>query len=145
DPLRAHGRGRRDREARNGRGLTDVGARDVTLAADLGGQQPHGSPLVHILLRINERIGQISVVRAPPQHDAVDDLSDVAIDHGVPGMGLDRRAKFLVDVLIPAELLDDGVRYEAQLSRVHRTSLCLLLSRSFWLLAGLTLANSGWF
>ena len=94
--------------------LGDVGGVDRVGAADLRGQQPDRAAADQVGQRVDEAVDEVAVLVAPPQHDRVDDVAVVAVDHvGVDGV-LDGDPEVVVGVVVPAELLDHHAGLEAQ-------------------------------
>src|SRR5665811_269856 len=98
----------------------DVGVGDVTVASDLRRQQPDRAALDKIMERVDQGIDKIAVVLAPPQDHAVDYIPGFTIDQLAASVLLDLGTQCLIDVLVPAQFLDDGVGLETQLCRTHR-------------------------
>ena len=71
-------------------------------AADLRGEQPDDAAADEVGEGVDEPVDQVAVLVAPPQHDGVDDVAVVAVDHvGVDGV-LDRDPQVVVGVGVPA-------------------------------------------
>ena len=66
---------------------------------------------------VDERVDQIAVALAPPQQHQIDDVVGVFVEQLVAAPLLDGIPYGLVDVLVPAELLDDLPRLHAELAR----------------------------
>jgi hypothetical protein len=97
--------------------LADITGLDVARAAGLGHQQPDDTVLGQRTDRVHERIDQVTVVLAPPEDDDVGHLVGVLVDHLTARDVDDRVTQILVGVLVPAELLHDHARLDAQPGR----------------------------
>jgi hypothetical protein len=89
------------------RGLLDVAVAHVAVTTGLAREDPDDTTVVEDRLDVHQRVGEVAVVLAPPDDDAVRDVVVVLVDELRPGDRLDGSAQGVVDVLGPAELLDD--------------------------------------
>ena len=64
--------------------------------------------------RVDEAVDEVAVVVAPPQQHRVHDVAVVTVDHVGVDAVLDRDAKLVIGVVVPAELLDHHAGLEAQ-------------------------------
>ena len=85
--------------------------------AGLGHEQPHHAVVGQRGDRVDERVDQVAVVLAPPEDDDVGHLVGVLVDHLAAAQIDDGVAQVLVGVLVPAELLHDHARLDAQPGR----------------------------
>ena len=97
-----------------GRGLGDVAGLDVARTAGLGHEQPDDAVVGQRGDRVHQGVDEIAVVLAPPQEDDVGHLVGVLVDHLAAREVDDGVAQVLVGVLVPAELLHDHARLDAQ-------------------------------
>jgi hypothetical protein len=67
--------------------------------------------------RVDEGVDQVAVTLAPPHHHDVDDVVVVLVDEVLTGALADDLAQLLVAVVVPADLLHDGVVLDAELLR----------------------------
>src|SRR6478609_6341348 len=107
-PVLADPCGGRHAEACHRGGLRDVRRVDRVGSADLRGEQPDRTAGGQVGEGVHEGVDEVPVVAAPPQHDRVDHVSVVAVDHVAVDGVLDLDAYLVVDVVVPAELLDHG-------------------------------------
>src|SRR6476619_2155363 len=85
-------------EARDRGRLRDVRRVDRVGPADLRGEQPDRPAGGQVGQRVHERVDEVPVVAAPPQHDRVDHVAVVAVDHVAVDGVLDLDAYLVVDV-----------------------------------------------
>src|SRR5829696_10007133 len=84
-------------------GLGDVAWLDVAGAAGLGREDPDDTAVGERRDRVDERVDQIAVVVAPPEQHGVHHVVGVLVEQLVAvAQFLDRGAKVVVDVLVPA-------------------------------------------
>jgi hypothetical protein len=63
---------------------------------------------------IHQGVHQVTVVLAPPQQDYVHDLVGVLVEEVTADFLLDRGTHVIIDVLVPADLLDHHVRFDTE-------------------------------
>ena len=63
---------------------------------------------------VDEAVDEVAVLGPPPQHDRVDHVAVVAVDHVRVDGVLDGDPQLVVGVGVPAELLDDHAGLDAQ-------------------------------
>ena len=66
---------------------------------------------------LDASVREVAVALPPPEQHQVDDLVRVFVEQIVATPLLDGIAHYLVDVVVPAELLDHGSRLHAELAR----------------------------
>ena len=107
------------REARHGarglqaggrRGVGDVGRLDVAVAPGLGREQPDDAVVGEDADGVDERVDEVAVLVAPPQHHDVDDVVVVLVDQLGAGDRHDGGPQVLVAVVVVPDLLHHARR-----------------------------------
>ena len=102
-----HREGRRGGQTSDRGSLGDVGRIDCFWPTYLGGEQPDRAAADQISEGVHQGVDEVTISLAPPQDHCLDDIAVIAVDEVGIDCILDGLAHRVVNVVVPAKLLDN--------------------------------------